>query len=123
MSSTRILLLGAAALLLYLALPSALRAGFACRAVGYETAVTGRVSGHWQSRHAHGFFLDGRRRPSYDFRAFVPAPAAAPADEQDLNQYLRPGDLIRKPAHARALTVRRGDRLSHWVCPPAEATP
>ena len=137
MSPTRILLLGAATLLLYLAFrfafPYALRAVFARLDVGYDTAVAGRVTGHWQSQQEHGFFLDGQHRPSYDFRAFVPAPTAAqhppggPAtpDENrvDLDRYLHKGDFLRKPAHSRTLTVRRGESLSQWVYAPAEATP
>jgi hypothetical protein len=122
MSSTRILVLGAVVMLLYLGFPFAMRAIFPRIAVGRETAVTGRVTGTMKSRHYHGFFLNGHHDAQYDFSDFVRAPAAAgapaPADSEDLGFYLQTGDSLTKSPHAAELTVRRGGHLTQWVFQP-----
>ena len=125
MSTTRILALGAAALLLYLAFSYGLRTAFPRTEVGYATALTGRVTGAMRSKDQRSFFLDGRAAPRYDFDAFAPVPSAgqAPADGTRLGQYLRTGDLVRKPGRATGLTVQRGDSLTHWMCTPPQAIP
>jgi hypothetical protein len=122
MSTNRILALGAVALVLYLSFYFGLQAAFPCTEVGYNTAIAGRISGTFQRKRARTFFLDGQRTPRYDFDAFAPAAGPTP-EENPLSQYLRKGDLVRKPGRAAVLTVQRGDSLSQWVCAPAPAVP
>ena len=131
MSSSRILILGAVVMLLYLAIPYGLRLFFPRVTVGYEKAISGRVTGHFQSRHYYGFFLDGNQDINYDFGDFEPAPASARPDttgavppnaapDTDLNEYLKNGDVLSKKASSTELIVRRGDSRTRWTCPPAE---
>ena len=124
MSTTRILTLGAVALLLYLAASYAVRAVFPRTEVGYETALAGRISGTFESRHQRSFFLNGHTAPRYDFDAFARVSSVgqqAPADNH-LDRYLRKGDFIQKPGNSFVLTVQRGDGITQWTCAPA-ATP
>lgn len=128
MSSKLIFILGALALLLYLAVSYGLRARFPRVDVTYNTAVTGHISSSLQIGDSHFFFLNGKSSARYDFDAFVPALLAAgqaaaghPRQESGLmlGEYLHRGDSIRKDAHSTKLTVWRGKHLSQWACPPA----
>ena len=121
MSTTRILTLGAVALLLYFAIFYGSRVFFPRTDVGYDTPVTGRVTGYFAINSQRSFFLNGNTKTRYDFDAFTSArPAAGPAGPE-LSGYLRKGDYLRKAARAAALTVQRGDSLSRWTCAPPEA--
>lgn len=124
MSTTRILTLGAVALLLYFAVLYGSRALFPRTVVGYDTPVAGRVTGYFAINSQRSFFLNGNTKTRYDFDAFTSArPAAGPTRPPgiDLSGYLRKGDYLRKAARAAALTVQRGDSLSRWTCAPPEA--
>lgn len=124
MSTTRILTLGAVALLLYFAVFYGSRALFPRTDVGYDTPVAGRVTGYFAIKSQRSFFLNGNTKTRYGFDAFTSArPAAGPASPAgpELSGYLRKGDYLRKAARAAALTVQRGDSLSRWTCAPPEA--
>jgi hypothetical protein len=129
MSTKRIVGLGFLALLLYFAFLFGLRAAFPRTAVGYDTPVTGRVSGYFLSQRQRSFYLNGLTTTRYNFDSFAPVrPAEAPAvakgnpeeSRSRLDGYLRKGDYIRKAAHAATLTVHRGDSLTLWAFSPAE---
>ncbi|MFD2720441.1 hypothetical protein ACFST9_17075 [Hymenobacter monticola] len=126
MSTNRILAFGAVALLLYLGFAYGLRAAFPCTEVGYNVALTGRITGVVEIKGQRTFFLNGQRARRYDFDAFGPAAGlhrANPTPEDgSLSRYLRKGDLIRKPGRAVELTVQRGDSLTRWGCAPARAS-
>ncbi len=124
MSPNRILLLGALALVLYLGFIFGLRAAFPRAEVGYDTALTGRITGTFEQKGQRTFFLNGERALRYDFDAFTPAVTDGPfSATYSLGQYLRKGDRVRKPGRAAELTVQRGDSLSRWKCASAPAAP
>ncbi|MBO2012322.1 hypothetical protein [Hymenobacter negativus] len=130
MSTNRILALGAVALMLYLGFFYGLRAAFPRAEVGYDTALTGRITGTFMSKRQRTFFLNGQKSPRYDFDAFALMTTTAgqlhagyeQREGKQLSQYLRVGDVVRKPAHGIALTVQRGDSLTQWVCAPSQTT-
>jgi hypothetical protein len=132
MSPKLILALGALAFLLYLGFSYQLRVHFPRIEVVYNTAVTGRISSSVHMGDSHYFFLNGKSDARYDFDAFTPAlPAAGQSSveqtSQDstliLGEYLHMGDSISKDTRSTGLTVWRGQHLSQWTCPPAEARP
>ncbi|MDO7845311.1 hypothetical protein Q5H92_03005 [Hymenobacter sp. M29] len=120
MSTKLILALGVVALLAYFGVSYGLRQRFPRLEVATDTALKGRISGVFHVQKSHFFFLNGQTDTRYDFGAFAPSPDQAPfqQDSSSLNQYLHVGDSISKRAHSVELTVRRGQRLSRWVCPP-----
>ncbi len=127
MSPKTIFTLGTVALLLFIAVTYGLRAAFPRIVVEYKTGVTGRVTGSFETKGYHTFFLNGKTNARYDVDAFTsvePAAeltragrAAGQGGGTDLGDYLREGDYIRKSAHSTELAVRRGKRVSHWACP------
>ena len=123
MSTKLILVLGVVALLAYIGVSYGLRQRFPRTEVAIDTALKGRVSSSFHVQSAHFFFLNGRTTTRYDFDAFTPAPGQEPLlkDGGSLNQYLHVGDSIGKRPNSVELTVRRGKRLSRWVCPPVAA--
>ena len=121
MSTTRILTLGAVALLLYFAIFYGSRVFFPRTDVGYDTPVAGRVTGYFAIKSQRSFFLNGNPKTRYGFDAFTSARPAASPPGPDLSDYLRKGDYLRKAARAAALTVQRGNNLSRWTCTPPEA--
>jgi hypothetical protein len=123
MSTKIILALGVVALLAYFGVSYGLRQRFPRTEVAIDTALRGRVSSTLHVRDSYSFFLNGKTTTRYDFDDFTLATGQEPLrpDGGSLNQYLHVGDSISKPAHSVELTVRRGKRLSRWVCPPADA--
>ncbi|MDB5270270.1 MAG: hypothetical protein JWP58_3310 [Hymenobacter sp.] len=123
MSTKLILVLGVVALLAYTGVSYGLRHRFPRTEVTSDTALKGRVGVVFHVQSAHFFFLNNDTKTRYDFDAFTPAPGQEPLSPNggSLNQYLHIGDSISKRPHSVELTVRRGKRLSRWVCPPAVA--
>lgn len=120
MSTNRILALGAAALILYLGFKYGLRAAFPRIEVGFETGVTGRVTGTLQIRNQYSFFLNGRARTRYSFGSFVLVGRAASqvaASAVSLDDYLQKADYVHKQARTTELTVQRGESITRWACP------
>ena len=118
MSTKIILVLGVVALLAYIGVSYGLRQRFPLMEVASDTALKGRVSGVVHVQDSYSFFLNGKTATRYDFDAFTLAKGQAPLrpDGGSLNQYLHVGDSISKRPHTVELTVRRGKRLSQWVC-------
>ena len=123
MSTKLILALGAVALLVYTGASYGLRHRFPRLEVGTDTALEGRVSAVFHVQSTHFFFLNDQKTTRYDFDVFALAPNQEPLrrNSTSLGEYLHVGDSISKRPHSVELTVRRGKRLSRWVCPPAEA--
>lgn len=123
MSTKIILALGVVALLAYFGVSYSLRQRFPLREASNDTALKGRVSGVVHMRDSYSFFLNGKTTVRYDFDAFTLATGQKPLRPAggSLNAYLHVGDSISKRPHSVELTVRRGKRLSRWVCPPADA--
>lgn len=134
MSAKYILRIIAVVVVLYLAIPYLLRGIFWVLyppvRISYATSVTGRITGIDMNRHYYLHHLDGNTRQYYDFNAFVPASSKVDRDSlsQDeenelvLGAHLRTGDQITKEAHSATLTVRHGNSVSQWVCPPVALT-
>lgn len=124
-STKLILVVGAVALLAYAGVSYGLRQRFPRVAVDADTVLKGRVSGAFHVQNSHSFFLNGKTTTRYDFGAFTSVPGQEEPRQQDgssLSEYLHTGDSISKRAHSMELTVRRGKRLSRWVCPPENAS-
>ena len=123
MSTKLILVLGAVALLAYAGVSYGLRHRFRRMEVDAGTALKGRVSGVVHVQRSYSFFLNGQTTTRYDFDAFtmVPDQKLLRQDGSSLSEYLHIGDSISKRAQSVEMTVRRGKRLSRWVCPPAAA--
>ena len=127
MSPKYIFALGTVALLLFIAVTYGLRAAYPRIVVEYRTSVTGRVTGSFQTKGYHTFFLNGKTNARHDVDAFTPVePAAEPPRTErragqgsgtDLGDFLRKGDYLRKSAYSTELTVQRGERIFHWACP------
>ena len=124
MSTKTILVLGMVALLAYLGVSYGLRQRFPLTEVVTDTGLKGRVSGVVNVRDSYSFFLNGKTTTRYDFDAFTLATGQKPVrpDGGSLNKYLHSGDSISKRPHSVELTVRRGKRLTRWVCPPEAAS-
>ena len=98
--------------------------------VSYPTAVNGRVTASAMNRQYSLYTLNDDTKTSYDFNVFVPAtasPRTGNFSQEEVNQLLlgtqpRVGDYVTKAANSTGLTVQRGPVITHWICPPAEAT-
>jgi hypothetical protein len=123
MSTKIILALGVVALLAYFGVSYGLRQRFPLMEVAVDTALRGRVSSSVQVHDSYSFFLNNKTTTRYDFDAFTLATGQEPLRPAGgtLSEYLHVGDSISKRPHSVELTVRRGTRLSRWVCPPAAA--
>ena len=122
MSTKLILVLGAMVLLVYAGISYALRHRFPRLEVAADTALKGRVSAAFHVRRTHSFFLNGNNDTRYDFGAFTLVPGQESRRQgSSLSEYLHVGDSISKRSHSVELTVRRGQRLSRWMCLPEAA--
>ena len=123
MSTKLILALGVVALLGYTGISYGLRQRFPRLEVAADTALKGRVSSVVHVNDSHFFFLKGQKTIRYDFDAFAPVKSQEPLRQHSgsLNHYLHIGDSISKRAHSVELVVWRGQRVSRWACPPADA--